>query len=126
MADEDIRPNILFFLFGHVVIFFAIETNKTNVLHTQNGTRQRRISHTIVTSEVYVSYRKIKNEKKKISSFFLGFIFISLYFFFICMVFSLSFFSFRQLTKLKHRHSFPLVMFYSPWDIRHNITLINV
>lgn len=85
MADEDIRPNLFFSAFDHVVVFLARATSKTNVYtHKKN-------EHADVESFSHDCHvrglRFIPGEKKKkekISSFFLDF--VSFHFFlFYCL-----------------------------------------
>lgn len=117
MADEDIRPNLFFSAFDHVVIFLARATSKTNVYtHKKN-------EHADVESFSYDCHvrglRFIPGEKKKkekISSFFLDF--VSFHFF--CFIvydfflFSLSFFLFGNSQNSSIVHSFSLSScFYS-------------
>lgn len=130
MADEDIRPNLFFSAFDHVVIFLARATSKTNVYtHKKN-------EHADVESFSYDCHvrglRFIpggKKKKEKISSFFLDF--VSFHFLFCFIVYDfyflfLFFFSATHKTRASFilfpsRHVFTLVR-HPPY----NITLINV
>lgn len=119
-TGEDNRPNPFC---AHVKIFLATATSKTNVYTHKTRTRQRRIFLIRLSRPRFTFHTEKKYEEK--ISFFLGFVFISFRFFlflFYLYVFFLSLFFFSaKLTKLEHRHSFPLVMFYSRGNIRHNI-----
>lgn len=117
MADEDIRPNLFFSAFDHVVIFLARATSKTNVYtHKKN-------EHADVESFSYDCHvrglRFIPGEKKKErKDLFLlpRFCFVSFFFvlLFIIFFYSLSFFLFGNSQNSSIVHSFSLSScFYS-------------
>lgn len=99
------------------VLFFRSRryssTSKRLTCTRTKRTRQRRIFHIRLSRPRFAfSYRKKKRKRKKWKDLFLlpRFYFYSvsfLFLFYLYGFFSLSLFSFRQLTKLEHRHSLP-------------------
>lgn len=115
-ASEENRPDLCFFF---PITQISLATSKTNVYthETNTPTKWKSFSYDCHVRDLRFQTEKMKRRKDLflLPRFFIFFISFHFFLSFIRMVFfSLSFFLFGKTHKTRgHRHSFPLVMFYS-------------